>query len=65
MKHVQIIGTVGASIDHYHRALLLMEHNAHRFSWDDMISNTYPLERINEAMERMARFEEVKPAILF
>ena len=31
----------------------------------DMISNRYPLEQINEALEGMQRWEEIKPAIVF
>ena len=64
-KHVRIIGSISASVEHYHRALQFIAHNWERFSWMDMISNRYPLEGINDAMERMQRWEEIKPAIVF
>ncbi len=64
-KHVRIVGSISASVEHYHRALQFIAHNWERFSWMDMISNRYPLERINEALARMQRWEEIKPAIVF
>ena len=65
LKRATIIGTGSASIEHYERALQFLDDNADRFDWDAMISNTYPLERINEALERVRRFEEIKAAIAF
>ena len=64
-KHVRIIGSLSASVEHYYRALRFLEDNWDRFSWMDMISSTYPLERIGEAMERMRAWQEIKPAITF
>jgi D-arabinose 1-dehydrogenase-like Zn-dependent alcohol dehydrogenase len=64
-KHVQIIGSRSASIDHYQRALEFIERNAARFDWEDMITSTHPFERINDALERMGRFEDVKAALTF
>ena len=64
-KHVRIIGSISASVEHYHRALQFIAHNWERFSWMDMISNRYPLEGINDAIGRMQRWEEIKPAIVF
>ncbi len=64
-KHVRIIGSISASVAHYHRALQFIAHNWERFTWMDMISNRYPIDEINEAMVRMQRWEEIKPAIVF
>lgn len=64
-KHARIIGTASAAVQHYHRALQFLQHNADRFNWMEMISNYYPLERINEAMDGMKNWEEIKPAITF
>ncbi len=64
-KHVRVIGSISASVEHYHRALQFIAHNWERFSWMDMISNRYPIDRINEAMTGMQRWEEIKPAIVF
>jgi threonine dehydrogenase-like Zn-dependent dehydrogenase len=63
LKRATIIGTASASIDHYYRALQFLERNADRFDWEAMISNTYPLTEINEALGRVRRFEEIKAAI--
>jgi len=65
VKHLRVIGSLSATIDHYYRALQFLVHYADRFSWEDLISNRYPLERINEAMEGMRTFTEIKPAITF
>jgi threonine dehydrogenase-like Zn-dependent dehydrogenase len=64
-KHVNIIGNASGSVRHYYRALQFIKNNSRRFSWHDMISNHYPLEQINEAMEGMRAWKEVKPAITF
>jgi D-arabinose 1-dehydrogenase-like Zn-dependent alcohol dehydrogenase len=64
MKHVSIIGNMSGVTEHYYRALQFIKHNP-QISWMDMISNHYPLERINEAMAKMKTWEEIKPAITF
>ena len=64
-KNARIIGTASAAVQHYHRALQFLQHNRERFDWMEMISNHYPLERINEAIDRMRTWEEIKPAITF
>ena len=64
-KHARIIGCASASVPHYWRALEFIRNNKERFSWDDLISNHYPLEQINEAMTRMRAWQEVKPALTF
>ncbi len=64
-KHVRIIGSISASVAHYHRALQFIAHNWERFTWMDMISSRYPLDEINEALVRMQRWQEIKPAIIF
>jgi L-iditol 2-dehydrogenase len=64
-KHIRLIGNMSASLEHYYKALQFLKNNWDRFTFMDMISNHYPLQRINEAMERMSTWEEVKPAISF
>jgi L-iditol 2-dehydrogenase len=64
-KQATLIGSMGASIEHYWKALEFLRVNRHRFDWDDMISNQYPLEQINDALEKMSQWQEVKPAITF
>ncbi len=43
----------------------LIKDNLERFSWNDLISNSYPLEQVNVASERMYQWQEVKPALTF
>jgi len=62
-KHLTIIGSLSAHIRHYHRALEFLRHNADRFDWSKILSNVYPLDDIMTAMERMARWTEIKPVI--
>jgi Zn-dependent alcohol dehydrogenase len=64
-KHVTIIGNASGSVRHYYRALQFIKNNRDRFSFQDMISNHYPLARINDALEGMRTWKEVKPAITF
>jgi L-iditol 2-dehydrogenase len=65
LRQLTLLGSISANIGHYWKALDFMRTHQDRFHWDDMISNEYPLERINEAFESMARWDEIKPAITF
>jgi L-iditol 2-dehydrogenase len=64
-KQVTLIGSLSAGVDHYWKSLEFLRRHADRFRWDEMISNQYPLDSINEAFERMSRWQEIKPAIAF
>jgi D-arabinose 1-dehydrogenase-like Zn-dependent alcohol dehydrogenase len=63
-KHATIVGNSSGSIRHYYRALQFVKNNP-QFSWLDMISNRYPLEQINDAMQAMREWREVKPVLTF
>jgi threonine dehydrogenase-like Zn-dependent dehydrogenase len=63
-KHAQIVGNSSGSIRHYYRALQFVKNNP-RISWMDMISNRYLLEQINDAMQAMRDWREVKPVLTF
>jgi Zn-dependent alcohol dehydrogenase len=39
-------------------------HNRDRFTFHDMLSNRYRLDQINEALEAMRAFHEVKPVVV-
>jgi threonine dehydrogenase-like Zn-dependent dehydrogenase len=64
-KQARIIGTQSAGVGHYYRALQFLAQTRERFSWQDMISNVYPLDEINIALERMRSYEDIKAAISF
>jgi D-arabinose 1-dehydrogenase-like Zn-dependent alcohol dehydrogenase len=61
---LEIVGVLSGTIAHFHKALLFLEKNKNRFSFEEMISNTYPLDKINTALEAMGALKEIKPAIL-
>jgi Zn-dependent alcohol dehydrogenase len=50
--------------EHYYKALQFLQHNRERFSFEDMLSNRYQLERINDALEAMRALREVKPVVV-
>jgi threonine dehydrogenase-like Zn-dependent dehydrogenase len=64
-KQARIIGTQAATVAHYHRALQFLVQTRERFDWSEMISNVYPLEEINTAIERMRTYQDIKAAIAF
>ena len=63
-KHLRVVGSISAGVDHYARALDFLAHNWERFPWMDLISNRYRLEEINVALERMREWREIKAAIV-
>jgi threonine dehydrogenase-like Zn-dependent dehydrogenase len=64
-KQARLIGSLSAGVEHYWRALEFLCQHRDRFNWDEMLSATYQLEDINTAFDRMASWQEVKPAIVF
>jgi L-iditol 2-dehydrogenase len=63
-KQLTILGVMSGDTDHYYKALQFLKHNRQRFSFEDMLSNRYPLEQINEALEAMRTFREVKAVVV-
>lgn len=62
-KQLKILGVMSGDTMHYYKALQFMRNNRERFSFDDMLSNRYPLECINDAMKSMRDFREVKAVV--
>jgi len=62
-KNLQIIGSGGAIIHHYYRALQFIRRNRERFPFADIVSRRYQLEDINEALQNMQSGIEIKPVI--
>jgi threonine dehydrogenase-like Zn-dependent dehydrogenase len=50
---------------HWLQAIDFLASRRDRFAFDDMISRSYKLEEVNEAMSAMANYEVVKPVINF
>jgi L-iditol 2-dehydrogenase len=63
-KQLTILGVMSGDTDHYYKALQFLKHHRQRFSFADMLSNRYPLEQINEALEAMRAFREVKAVVV-
>jgi L-iditol 2-dehydrogenase len=65
LKHIMLIGSLSASVEHYYRGLQFLRYNSSRFDWSEMISNRYPLGDINNALHAMKSHQEIKPEITF
>jgi len=64
LRSIDIIGVASASIPHFYKAMQFLQNNQKRFSFLDLISNTYRLEEVNTALKSMEQLQEIKPAIL-
>jgi D-arabinose 1-dehydrogenase-like Zn-dependent alcohol dehydrogenase len=62
-KQLSILGVMSGDTNHYYKALQFLQNNHERFSFEEMLSNRYPLHRINDAMESMRAFREVKAVV--
>jgi L-iditol 2-dehydrogenase len=63
-KQLTILGIMSGDTDHYYKALQFLRHNREHFRFEDMLSNHYRLEQINDAMEAMRALREVKPVVV-
>jgi L-iditol 2-dehydrogenase len=63
-KHLQIIGNASATIGDYYKALKLIQNRRHKYPFADIVTNKYPLERVNEAVSEMKKGQEIKPVII-
>ena len=64
LRSIEIIGVASATVSHFYKALQFLQNNQQRFSFLDLISNTYRLEETNTALKAMGQLQEIKPAIL-
>jgi threonine dehydrogenase-like Zn-dependent dehydrogenase len=63
-KQLTLLGVFSGDTEHYHKALEFLKANRGRFSFSDMLSNRYRLEQINDALEAMKSFREIKPVVV-
>jgi threonine dehydrogenase-like Zn-dependent dehydrogenase len=61
---LEIIGVVSAHVGHFYKAMQFLKAQHHRFNFEAMLTNSYPLGQVTEALESMAALREIKPAIL-
>lgn len=62
-KNLQVIGSFSGDPASYWKALDFVDRHQQDFPFERMITNRYKLEDVNLALERMRRFEEIKPVI--
>jgi threonine dehydrogenase-like Zn-dependent dehydrogenase len=62
-KQLHILGSLSGRAKAYWKALDFISAHKHAIPFDHMISNHYRLDEVNIAMERMKRYEEIKPVI--
>ena len=62
-KNLQIIGSGGAIIPHFFKALRFIESRKDKYPLGDIVSKTYALEDINQALLDMQSGQEIKPCI--
>jgi threonine dehydrogenase-like Zn-dependent dehydrogenase len=62
-KQIAIMGVMSGDTHHYYKALQFIEHNRDRFGFEEMFSNRYTLDQVNDAVESMRAFREVKAVL--
>ncbi|MDR3277934.1 MAG: zinc-binding dehydrogenase [Oscillospiraceae bacterium] len=62
-KNMQIIGSGGAIIPHFYKALQFIKSRKDKYPFADIVSKKYALEDINQALSDMQSGSEIKPAI--
>ena len=62
-KGLMIVGSISAHIVHFYKALQFVKTHRAKYPFSDIISRTYALEDINQALADMAAGKEIKPAI--
>lgn len=62
-KNLKLIGSYSGDIGNYYQALKFIEKYQHEVPFYKMITNTYKLDEVNEALENMKAFKEIKPII--
>lgn len=62
-KNLKLIGSYSGDVSSYHKALQFVERYQDEVPFHKMLTNTYELDQINEALTNMKNFKEIKPLI--
>jgi Zn-dependent alcohol dehydrogenase len=62
-KQLRILGSLSGRTKAYWKALDFLSAHKGSIPFEQMISNHYTLDQVNTAMERMKRYDEIKPVI--
>lgn len=63
-KYVDVLGIVMAEGRHFYEAINFLATRGRDFRFDAMITGSYTLDRVTDALQAMAAFREVKPVVL-
>lgn len=63
-RGVQIFSTVMAEARHFYQAVDFIATRQRQYNFNKLISNTYTLDKLTEALKAMSEWREVKPLIL-
>jgi L-iditol 2-dehydrogenase len=63
-RNLTIIGSLGAEIDAYYKAMELLRAQRTRFDWNRLIGNRYSLADATTALRRMQDFSETKAVLV-
>src|SRR5437870_10189237 len=63
-KQATILGVQSADIGQFWKALEFVRRTASRYDFEAMLTTRYPLDRINDAIQNMRAFREIKPLVL-
>jgi L-iditol 2-dehydrogenase len=64
LKHLEVIGNGSADISHFYKAIQFIKNRRDRYSFGDIVTNRYPLEKAFEAIKAMEAGKEIKPVIV-
>jgi len=64
MKHLEIIGSISATIPHFYKGIQFTMKHRDKYSFADIVSNKYSLEQANEALASVEARKEIKAAIV-
>jgi D-arabinose 1-dehydrogenase-like Zn-dependent alcohol dehydrogenase len=64
LRQVEVGGALSGAVSHFYKAMQFLKNFRHRFNFEDMVANSYPLSQVNEALTAMAEMKDIKPVIL-
>jgi threonine dehydrogenase-like Zn-dependent dehydrogenase len=64
-KNLRVLGSLAGGARDYWAAMDFIRRHAGELPFDRLISNRYPLDRVNDALAAMKAQNEIKPVITF
>jgi len=64
MKHLEVIGSISATIPHFHKGIQFVMKHRDKYPFADIVSNQYSLEQANEAIASVEAKREIKAVIV-